>query len=78
MLATENALELAPACRKRTVWRLDGGAGTDDHFQWLLDRDYHFIAKGISNRRAGALAQRVRRWDAYGDIWLGEVPSPVN
>ena len=78
MLATENALELAPARRNRTVWRLDGGAGTDDHFQWLLDRDYHFIAKGISNRRAGALAQRVRRWDAYGDIWLGEVSSPVD
>ena len=78
MLAAENALELAPAQRKRTVWRLDGGAGSDEHIHWLLARDYHLIAKGMSNRRAGALAEQVRRWDAYGDIWLGEVASPVD
>ena len=78
VLAAENALELSPAHRKRTVWRLDGGAGTDEHIRWLLDRDYHLVAKGMSNRRAGALARRVRRWDAYGDIWLGQVSSPVD
>lgn len=76
--AAENALELAPAQRKRTVWRLDGGAGSDAHMRWLLARDYHFVAKGMSNRRAGALAKQVRRWDAYGDIWLGEVAPPVD
>lgn len=78
MLAAENALELSPSQRKRTVWRLDGGAGSDGQVQWLLDRDYHVIAKGMSNRRAGALAERVCRWDHYGDIWLGEVASPVD
>jgi hypothetical protein len=78
VLATENALELAPARRRRTVWRLDGGAGTDEHIQWLLDRDYHLIAKGMSNRRAGALARQVCRWNAFNDVWLGEVPSPVD
>lgn len=81
VLATESALELAERQRKRTVWRLDGGAGTDEHFQWLLDRGYHCVAKGLSNRRAGALAKQVGRWDAYAtydDVWLGEVPPPVD
>ena len=78
VLAAENALELAPAQRKRTVWRLDGGAGSDEHIRWLLARDYHLVAKGMSNRRAGALAEQVHRWDACGDIWLGEVAPPVD
>lgn len=74
----EKALELAVAQRKRTVWRLDGGAGSDVQLQWLLDRDYHVMAKGMSNRRAGALARQVSRWDAYAGYWLGEVASPVD
>jgi hypothetical protein len=74
----ENALELSLAQRKRTVWRLDGGAGSDQHIRWLLSRGYHLIAKGMANRRAGALARQVRRWDAYGDIWLGEVAPSVD
>lgn len=78
MLATENALELTTSQRKRTVWRLDGGAGKDEHIRWLLARDYHLFAKGMSNRRAGALAEKVQRWDAYGDIWVGEVASLVD
>ncbi len=32
----------------------------------------------MSNRRAGALAKQVRRWDAYGDSWLGAVAPPVD
>jgi hypothetical protein len=78
VLAAENTLELSRAQRKRTVWRLDGGAGSDEHVRWLLARGYHLVAKGMSNRRAGALAKKVRRWDAYGDSWLGEVAPPVD
>jgi hypothetical protein len=78
VLAAENALELSRAQRKRTVWRLDGDAGSDEHIRWLLARDYHLVAKGMSNRRAGVLAKKVRRWDAYGDRWLGEVAPPVD
>ena len=78
VLAAENALELAPAQRRRTVWRMDGGAGSDDQLCWLLAQDYQVMAKGISNRRAEALARQVRRWDAYEDYWLGEVPAPVD
>ena len=78
VLATETALELASKQRKRVVWRLDGGAGSDDQVRWLLERGYHVIAKGMSSRRAGALAKQVKRWDAHGeDAWLGSVASPV-
>jgi hypothetical protein len=78
VLAAETALELSPAQRKRTVWRLDGGAGSDEQISWLLKRDYQVIAKGMSNRRAEVLARQVRRWDVYHDAWLGEVDPPVD
>ena len=78
VLGTENALELAPRQRQRTVWRLDGGAGSDAQLRWLLARGYHVLAKGMSGRRAGALAQQVKRWDAYDRYWLGQVPPPVD
>jgi hypothetical protein len=77
-LATENALALAPEQRKRAVWRLDGGAGSDEKLRWLLARGYHVMAKGFSNRRAKALAKQVRRWDPYHDVWLGEVEPPID
>jgi hypothetical protein len=78
VLAAENALELAPEQRQRTVLRMDGGAGSDEQFIWLLDRGYQTMAKGTSNRRAKALARQVHRWDAYDDHWHGEVPSPLD
>ena len=78
ILATETALDLAEKRRKRTVWRLDGGAGTEQHMRWIMDRGYHLLAKGLNNRRAHALARKVRRWDTYRDMVLGEVPAPVN
>lgn len=77
-MATETALELTAAQRRRTVWRIDGGAGTDEQVRWLLGRGYHVVAKGMSNRRAEALARKVRRWDAYRDVWLGEVDPPTD
>ena len=78
MLAAENALELDISQRKRTVLRIDGGAGSDAHLRWLLGRGYHIMAKGMSNRRAKALARHVQRWDAYQDVWLGEVDPPAD
>jgi len=78
VLGAENALALGPAQRPRTVYRLDGGAGSDDQLVWLLARDYQVMAKGTSNRRAEALARQVTRWDAYETCWLGEVPPPID
>ena len=76
VLATETALELSAAQRKRTVWRLDGGAGSDQHIRWLIQRGYHFVAKGMSHSRAKALAKQVSRWDGYQGVALGEVEPP--
>jgi len=78
VLAAENALELAPQQRRRTVWRMDGGAGSDSQFRWLLDRGYHVMAKGLSSSRAASLANTVRRWDTYHDYQLAEVSPPVD
>lgn len=64
---------------------MDGGAGTESHFRWLLQRGYHFMGKGLSHSRAAALARRVQRWDPFSpynlqpaqpaEQWIGEVPS---
>jgi hypothetical protein len=79
VLAVETALELGPAQRQRTVYRLDGGAGTDDKLRWLLARDYHVVAKGFSGRRAQVLTRQMQRWDRYGaEAWLGQVAAPVD
>jgi len=79
VLGVETSLELAQPQRKRTVYRLDGGSGTDDNLRWLLNRDYQIVAKGFSGKRAQALAQQVSRWDAYEpDCWLGTLISPID
>ena len=79
VLAVESSLDLALARRKRTLYRLDGGAGTDDKLRWLLGRGYHVIAKGYSGRRAQVLARQVSRWDPYGvDAFLGSVAPPAH
>jgi len=75
---TETAFDLAAQRRQRIVWRLDGGAGSDEQVLWLLARGYHVLAKGFNHLRAQALARRVQRWDPYRDVWLGEVAPPIN
>jgi len=77
--AAETALELSPEQRRRKVRHLDGGSGADDELCWLLAKDYHVMAKGLSNRQAEALAAKVRRWDPYQEnVWLGEVDPPID
>ena len=79
MLAVESSLDLGPAQRKRIVYRLDGGAGTDEKLKWLIAQGYQVITKGFAGKRAYALAQQVVRWDAYDNTcWLGCVPPPVD
>lgn len=79
VVAVETWLALDQRQRRRTVYRLDGGAGTDDKLRWLLARDYQVVVKGFSGRRAQALAQQVTRWDRYGaDAWLGSVTAPID
>lgn len=79
VLGVETALDLGAEQRKRTIFRLDGGAGSDEKLKWLIQRGYHIIAKGFSGKRACALAQQVSRWDAYhSTCWLGSVPPPID
>jgi hypothetical protein len=78
ILGVETSLELAEPQRRRTVYRLDGGAGTDGKLRWLLQRGYQVVAKGFSGRRAFKLGQQVARWDHYRpDAWLGSVARKV-
>ena len=79
VLGAEIALELAERYRPRTVWRVDGGGGSDAHLIWLLGRGYQIVAKGMNNRRAESLARQVKRWDEYTEnAWLGEVAPPTD
>lgn len=79
VLAVESSFELDRCQRKRTLYRLDGGSGSDDNLKWLLNRGYHILAKGFSGKRAKAWAQQVSRWDTQNPhCWLGALPSPVN
>lgn len=79
VLGAETALGLSAEQRQRTVWRMDGGAGTDEQFDWLLGRGYHVLGKGFSNRRAEALAQQVKHWEEYREgVWFAEIPSPFH
>ena len=79
VLAVESSFDLGSAERKRTLYRLDGGAGTDQNLRWLLARDYQVLAKGFSGKRAKALAARVQRWDQYDQqCWLGRVSPPFD
>ena len=52
VLAVESSLDLGLAQRKRTVYRLEGGAGIDEKLKWFIQRDYQFIAKGFFGKRA--------------------------
>jgi hypothetical protein len=78
MQGVQTSLDLDKKQRNRTVWRFDGGGGSEENFRLLLGKGYHVHAKGLSNSRAAALAKRVSRWDAYGGIWLGEVETNFN
>lgn len=78
VLGAENALELRPEQRKRTVWRLDGGSGSEQSLRWLVERGYHILAKGMNNHRTLSLAHQVRRWDPWKEAWVGEVPAPTD
>ena len=85
VLGVESSFELASSQRKRVLYRLDGGSGTDKNLRWLLARGYQVLGKGFSGKRANALAAHVSRWDAYDDqSWLGwvnptfDLGQPIN
>ncbi len=62
VLGVESSFELAPEQRNRTIYRLDGGSGTDENLRWLLAKGYQVLGKGFSGKRAKVLAAQVSRW----------------
>jgi hypothetical protein len=64
VFGVETSFDLGQTERKRTLFRLDGGSGTDKNWRWLLARGYQLLGKGYSSRRAQALAAQVKRWDS--------------
>jgi hypothetical protein len=60
--AAETTLHLDEAKRRRTIIRVDAGAGTVDDLNWLMTRGYEIMAKEYSGRRVVRLAQTVTEW----------------
>lgn len=74
----EQRLPLPETRRHKIVWRVDGGFGSDQNVEWLVQRGYQVLAKGVSNRRAGKLRLQVQRWRALRpDKWVGSVVTPA-
>ena len=60
--AAETTLHLDEAKRRRTIIRVDAGAGTVDDLNWLMTQGYEIMAKEYSGRRVVRLAQTVTEW----------------
>ncbi len=60
--AAEQTLALDPAKRARTIVRIDGGGGSVDDINGLLERGYAVHAKDYSSARAQTLAATVTDW----------------
>jgi hypothetical protein len=60
--AAEATLQLDEAKRRRTILRVDAGAGTEDDLNWLLTRGYEIMAKEYSGRRIVRLSKTVKEW----------------
>lgn len=74
---TERVLGLKPPQRRHTIWRLDGGCGSDAALNWLLARGYAVVAKGYSSRRAQSVVQSLRSaaWQRMRENkWVAVVP----
>jgi hypothetical protein len=58
----QDALQLTPEQRGRTIVRLDAGGGTTEEINACLEAGYQFHGKDFSTVRARHLAQSVQRW----------------
>lgn len=60
--AAEQTLNLDERRRRRTILRIDAGAGSLDEINWLLERGYQVHTKDYSRHRARKLGQSVEQW----------------
>lgn len=75
--ATQDLLGLTREQRRNTVWRTDGGFGTDTNINWALSHDYQVLMKGYNGKRAIAFARRIApdKWyTVREDRWAAIVP----
>lgn len=80
ILTAEEVLDLAENKPKRTILRVDGGAGDEANINWALRRGYHLLTKVKNWQRAYKLAKSVRRWYAdskVSDREIGWVEQPT-
>ena len=56
------SVEQSPQKRSRTLLRVDGGGGSQDDVNWMLQRNYLILTKDYSTQRARKLAESVREW----------------
>lgn len=78
--AAEATLQLDQAKRRRTIIRVDAGAGTEDDLNWLLERGYEIMAKEYSGRRIVRLAKTVQEWvqdPTWSERSFGWVSEPA-
>lgn len=69
----QTMLQLTRDQRRHTIWRTDGGLGTDENINWALAHDYQVLMKGYNGKRAQAFAHCVSGSDWYAlreDRWL--------
>jgi len=80
VLTAEEFLHITPEQRYRIIWRIDGGFGSDDNLRWLIERNYHIVAKGFSGKRAAAWARGVTNWVEVrpGRRWIGWAPYQLD
>jgi hypothetical protein len=74
----ENMLHLTREQRRQTVWRTDGGLGTDENINWALAHDYQVLMKGYNGKRANAFARQIHEQDWHPlreDRWVAIVPK---
>lgn len=79
--AAERTLDLDPAKRARTIVRIDGGGGSVEDINGLLERGYAVHAKDYSPARARTLARGVTDWVADPRVpgrqvgWVTQEPT---
>jgi hypothetical protein len=80
VLTAEEFLYITPDQRHRIIWRVDGGFGSDANLRWLIERDYHIVAKGFPWKRAAAWARRVTHWVEIrpGQRWIAWAPYQLD
>ncbi len=74
----ERLLKLTKDQRKRTIFRTDGGFGTDANINWILRRGYQILTKGYSGKRANAFAKMITHWDEVSSgKWIAPAVNPI-